>query len=127
MKKSPLACVHCPHCDHHLCTWGDVQEAIRQAEAHGIPAEDGWTVCPACTGVIRVERDGEHVAPTPEQIAAQTPQVRGAIDDQVWFAKTIQEGLKRGVLVGFKRVQAMETITAEEPKASASQGSSMLH
>jgi hypothetical protein len=105
-KKSPFACVHCPHCDHHLCTWGDVQRAIRAVEETVAAKTDdgGWTVCPRCIRVIHVQPDGEHVAPTEEQVAATSQDVKAAIGRQVWMAQTAKDAMKHGVMVSFSEL-----------------------
>ena len=68
MTRDDDDCVHCPHCDHHLSTWGEMRAIMRSS---GRPPHTGaWTCCPCCFAPIKVMADGDHVAPSPGEVAA---------------------------------------------------------
>lgn len=129
MKRHADDCVHCPQCNHHLHTWGEVQQALRKMKAEGVsPTDGGWTVCPACASVIHMRPDGEHVMSTEAQIEAAPLQVKEAIGLQVWMVRTVMEGAKHGILVSFARVQQNpEPVPVDLPSRPAALGSTARH
>ena len=125
MIHSPDECVHCPHCDHHICTWGEIQAAIKKVG--GEVPEGGWSVCERCCEPIHIKPNGEHVAPKKGQIEALSYLMKAEVMRSVFIVKTIHEATHHGLMVSFTPMEGFDRRTSEPIPAHAVKGSSLLH